>query len=175
MHLTPCYIFHFSLRYSIAPANKLLGKDRINPGAARRRISCFLFLRFWCFECPYSERQHSIGGFVFSFLGGDLLLQRASPLCFPRKPVWQRMIQLFPPAANYPGGLLLRLQFLLPLFFLSCLYICILLLICHDCKQKDYMFHSRFLTMIDFPVPFLQLRVPWAGQDYRQRYVLPMH
>jgi hypothetical protein len=84
MHLTPCYIFHFSLRYSIAPANKLLGKDRINPGAARRRISCFLFLRFWCFECPYSERQHSIGGFVFSFLGGDLLLQKASFFFLPQ-------------------------------------------------------------------------------------------
>ena len=76
MHLTPCYIFHFSLRYSIAPANKLLGKDRINPGAARRRISCFML-----FSCSLSfslldsaflttglSAQHSTARhFAFSF------------------------------------------------------------------------------------------------------------
>jgi hypothetical protein len=46
MHLTPCYI-SFPLRYSIAPANKILGKTAPIPGAAT--AASFVFFCFFRF------------------------------------------------------------------------------------------------------------------------------
>ena len=114
MHLTPCYI-SFPLRYSIAPANKILGKTAPIPGAAT--AAYIVFFRFFCFGASgvltRKATTHSIGGLVFLIAGGD----SASKAFLSREPVRQRPIQLFPSAANHSCGLSLRLA---SCFLLSC-------------------------------------------------------
>jgi hypothetical protein len=89
----------------------------------------------------------------FYFLGGDFLLLLSS--------FGKRMIQLFPPDANYPCRLLLRLHFCFhPSFFLSFLLVHMhfaINMLRLQAKRFSHFILSRLLTRIDFLISILQI------------------
>ena len=122
------------------------------------------------FSCSYrcdassvltrSSNNNSIGGFVFLFLGW-----RFSALALK---FWQKNDSTIPTRCELPLQTALASAFLLPPFFLSCLYICILpLIICYDCRQKDFPISFSLVSSpgSTFSFPSFRLRVPRLGRQ----------
>jgi hypothetical protein len=137
MHLTPCYI-SFPLRYSIAPANKILGKTAPIPGAARRRPSCFLFLRPFGASSVLTRSSNNTALAVsfFSFeSGGDSAFKAG--ISFKGAIFGKERFNYSHPLQIHSCGPVVASACCFPAFF--ALYICISLLICYHCKQKFHM------------------------------------
>ena len=106
-------------------------EDRTHPWGGNGGVfRDFLFLPFWCFECPYSQQQHTALAVSFFLLREAILLLKRF---FQGSQFGKDRFNYSHPLQITPVDC--RCVLHLASCFLA-LYICIPLLICHHCKQK---------------------------------------